>query len=417
MDNIDLLVENSSFLLTMRGGRTPRSGKDLGDNGEIKNGAIAVSNGIIIETGTTEEISRKYKNPKNLINARGHLVMPGFVDCHTHLVFGGSRENEMRMRLNGASYLDILKAGGGIHSSVRETRKIEEEELFQVSKKRVLRMLAHGTGTIEIKSGYGLDKETEDKILRVADRIDRELPADIVKTFLGAHTIPENTDRNTYISWLKTGALEYFRDKAGFFDIFCEDGAFSPEETFSILKAAKNAGFRLKIHAGQFSDSGIVGLVASSIGCLSADHLDIISDDQLKIMEKEKIIAVFLPGASFYLGMDKFPDVNRFKNIPIALATDFNPGSCPSFSMQMMVSLACLKMKMSPEEALSASTINAAWAVGKGLETGSLEAGKKADILIMDVKNSAEIPYYFGCNLVRTLIKDGNVLRLGSGES
>ena len=407
---VDLLVHNSSKLITLAGLGNYRTGKQMQDLATIKNGAVAVKDGKIFDTGTTPTLKEKYI-AVNEIDAQNKLVMPGFVDCHTHLVFGGSREYELGMKLAGASYIEILKAGGGIHSTVEATRNASIEELKEISLERLDQLLNHGTTTVEIKTGYGLDYETEKKMLDVINELKRLHPSDIVSTFLGAHTVPKDCNRQKYIEMLLNQAIPDFKDLAEFCDIFSEDGAFNYNETKTILEAAKKHGYKLKIHAGQFNDIKATGL-AAKLGSLSAGHLENVSDDQLDMMKKSGTAAVLMPGVPFFLMSYIYPDAQKMisnGNI-VAMATDFNPGSCPSFSMQMIIALACYQMKMSPEEAITAATINAAYAIDRADTVGSLDKGKKADILIMNISEPAHIPYYFGANLVNTVIKEGRVV-------
>ena len=409
-NQLDLLVYNSSKLITLAGSGNYRTAKQMQDLGIIENGAIAVKDGKVLETGKTSELQKKYSAKKE-IDAQNKLVMPGFIDCHTHLVFGGSREYELSMKLAGASYIEILKAGGGIHSTVEATRKATKDHLLKQSIERLNLLLKHGTTTAEIKTGYGLDYNTEKKMLGVIKELEERHPTDIVSTFLGAHTIPKDCDRNKYIEMLLTKAIPDFKDLTEFCDIFSEDGAFTYDETKIILETAKKHGYKLKIHSGQFNDIKATGL-AAKLGALSADHLENVSDDQLDTMKASGTAAVLMPGVPFFLMSDVYPDARKMiKNGNIvALATDFNPGSCPSFSMQMIIALACYQMKMSPEEAITASTINAAYAIDRADTVGSFEKGKKADILIMDIAEPAHIPYYFGTNLVKSVIKTGKTI-------
>jgi imidazolonepropionase len=410
MRDVDLLVVNASELLTLSGPERPRAGREMKDNAAVPNGAVAADRGVVIETGDTADLVRRYRGRKT-VDAAGRLVMPGFVDAHTHLVFAGSRENEMILRFSGATYLDVLKHGGGIHSTVAATRKASPDDLTELSRRRVRRILEHGTTTVEIKSGYGLDPTTEEKILDVIDRLKQEGPLDVIATFLGAHTIPSSVKREDYLDWLVRDAMTRFKDKAEFCDVFCEDGAFTLDESERVLRSAKESGYKLKIHAGQFNDLEAVWM-AASMGAVSADHLDHVSPEQLDLMREKGMIAVLLPGASFFLGSNAYPDYRRFKEhgVAVALATDFNPGSCPCFSMQMMIALAVHRMEMSAEEAVTASTVNAAWAVDRGKQVGSIEFGKQADLIVLDVQNAAQIPYHFGVNLVKTVVKRGKVV-------
>ena len=400
----DTIIINASKLLTLES-----SNSDL--MGAIDNGAAAIKNGLILETGLTSEIVKKYSNCSNIIDAKNSLVMPGFVDCHTHLVFAGNRSLEMEMRLQGADYLDILKSGGGIHSTVKATRTASSEELFNLCVKRLDQMAENGTTTVEIKSGYGLNEESELKMLKVIKELTENHSLDIISTYLGAHTFPSDSDRADYINWLSGDSLNLFSKYAEFFDIFSEEGAFNLEETELLLKAAKRAGFKLKAHVGQFNDIGAAGL-AAALGAVSVDHLENISDEDLNIMAKTGIVAVLMPGVPFFLQSSIYPDAKRFikKGIPVALATDFNPGSCPSYSMQMMITLGIFFCGMSVQEAVLGATLNSARAVNRDNEAGSLKVGKKADIIILDVENPEEIPYYFGTNLVKKTIKNGRVI-------
>ncbi len=409
-DPADLLVFNASKVLTLAGPDRPRSGEEMQDLGAIPGGAVAMRGGRILETGASAQLRDHYADAKRL-DAAGGLVMPGFVDCHTHLVYAGSRENELAQRLAGASYLDILAAGGGIHSTVHATRAASYEELTQLALKRMNQMLQHGTTTVEIKSGYGLDLETEKKILEVAAAAGRRHPLDVVPTFLGAHAVPRGTNRARYVNWLIKEALPALRGLSEFCDVFCEKEAFTAKETGRILRAAKRHGYGLKVHAGQFSDLGAAG-VAAGLGAVSAEHLENVSEAQLKQMRNSGTVAVLLPGVPFFLLSERYADARRMirLGVPVALGTDFNPGSCPSFSMQMGVALACLKMMMTVEEAITASTINAAWAIRRADWLGSLEPGKQGDLIVLDVQDISSLPCHFGTNLVRSVVKAGQIV-------
>lgn len=406
-ERADLVVHGCGMLATLSGPARPRVGREMSDLGVIENGAVAIRDGGVAETGSSEDIMRRYAAAAT-VDAKGGLVLPGFVDCHTHLVYAGSRENELAARLRGATYLEILESGGGIHATVRGTRDAAPEELFRLGARRLDRMLAHGTTTVEVKSGYGLDMATERKILETAAALDERHPVDVVRTFLGAHVVPEGVERSAYVAWLVDEALPQLVDRAEFCDVFCEEGAFTLDETRRILEAAGSLGYGLKVHAGQFTDLGAAGL-AAEMGARSADHLEFVSSEQIEMMKTSATVAVLLPGSAFFLASDTYPSARGMidAGVPVALATDFNPGSCPAFSMQMMIVLACLKMKMTPEEAVSAATMNAAWAIGKAARCGSLERGKQADLIVLDVPSPAFLPYHFGGNLVRRVIKRG----------
>ncbi len=411
MKKIDLLIFNSSELLTISGKNEARTGKDLNKLSVIKNGAIAVNDRIILETGNSKDLLEKYSKVDRLIDAENCVVMPGFVDCHTHLVYGGSRESEMAMRLNGVPYLEILKQGGGIHSTVKATREISKKDLKRISIKKLDKLLKNGTTTVEIKSGYGLDYVTEKKMLEIINELNEEHVMDIIPTFLGAHTIPKGVDREKYVNWIVEEAIPKFRNLAKYCDVFCEDGAFSIDETKRIFSTAIQNGYKLKIHSGQFNDLGASGL-AAYLRAVSADHLENISVEQIRKMKKNGTIAVLLPGVPFYLQSQKYANARLMikEKLPIAIATDYNPGSCPSYSMQMMITLACLNMNLTIEEAIIASTINSAAAIEKEKVVGSLENGKQADIIILDLDNYKQIPYYFGTNLIKSVVKNGIII-------
>ena len=403
----DTIIFNAGTVLTLAGPDRPRKGLEMEELAPILDGAVAVHAGRILTVGPTAKILADYTAAEQ-IDAAGKLLMPGFVDPHTHLVFAGTRENEMARKIAGESYLDILKSGGGIHSTVAAVRQADEAELVRLGRNRLDQLAAHGTTTVEIKSGYGLSPAAEEKMLRVINRLALTHPLDIVPTFLGAHVFPRDMARRDYLDWLTGDALNMARPLARFVDVFCEEEAFTVTETREILQAARKAGFGLKAHVGQFHALGGAA-VAAELGAVSVDHCDQLSDDELDRMRQFQTIAVLLPGASFFAGSKQFPDVNRLRtaDIPVALATDFNPGSCPSFSMPMMISLACLHLKMSPAAAICAATSNAAWAIDMGTEIGTLQPGKKADMILLDIRNPEQLPYFFGTNLVCQVWKSG----------
>lgn len=407
--NADILITNASELLTCKASNSnkPKIGKELSDLEIIKDGAIATKDGKIIFVGLSNETNF---NAKNIINAKDKVVMPGFVDCHTHAIFSGSREDEFLKKQQGISYLDILKQGGGILSTVEKTRRASKEELFQASKKHIERMIEYGTTTVEIKSGYGLTFEDEKKILEVACELEKKTGIDIVKTYLGAHTVPKNITKEDYIKDVLS-SLEKMKSYTEFCDVFCEKGIFTVEEAKKILTHAKKLGFKLKLHSEQNNLLHSAEL-AGELNAISADHLEHISPRGIEALVKNGVIGVLLPGVSFYLMEEKYAPARELinKGAAIAIASDFNPGSCPSFNMQLMISLACLKMKLLPGEAINAATINAAFAIDRASETGSLEVGKKADIIILDIDNHNKLPYYFGINLVERVIKNGKVI-------
>ena len=406
----DMLVTGCIRLLTLAGPSRPRIGAEMSDLGEIESGAVVIADGKILETGPAEQLNAKYDCPQRISAAEG-IIMPGLVDCHTHAIFLRARADELAQRATGATYLDILAAGGGIYSTVRSTLAAGREHLRWATQDRLDAMLAHGTTTVEIKSGYGLNLETERKMLQIAAHLDRRHAMDIVATFLGAHVVPENMDRTAYVDFLVDEALGELKGLAEFCDVFCEAEAFTLDEARRIFSAALDHGYKLKIHAGQFTDVGAARL-AAEFSAVSADHLEHVSDEQLAQMRDSGTLAVLLPGAALYLMSETYADARRIidAGVPVAVATDFNPGSCPCFSMQMMISLACLKLKMTPAEAVTAATINAAYALDRGDRVGSLEPGKQADLIIVNTAHERELACHFGVNNVRTVIKAGKVV-------
>ncbi|HEX7400817.1 MAG TPA: imidazolonepropionase [candidate division Zixibacteria bacterium] len=422
-----LIIQNARQLLTIRSEQQgPRTGKQMEDLGIIEDGAVAVSGDAIIAVGKTKEVLDQLKIDKKtkVIDAKDKVILPGFVDCHTHPVFANTREEEFEMRIRGKSYQEIAASGGGIKSSVRALRSKSKEELIRLAIPRLDRMLSYGTTTIEAKSGYGLSLEDEIKILEVIAELNRIHPLDLIPTFLGAHEIPEEyrNKRKDYISLLTEKMIPEVakRKLAIFCDIFCEKGVFDIEESRMVLTAAKKHGFKLKLHADQLSPLGGAKLSAE-LGAVSADHLEFIDDEGIRMMKQSAVIGVLLPGACYGLGIKEYPPARKMidEGLPVALATDFNPGSSMTESMPIILSLACLMMKMIPAEAITASTINSAYAVDKASEVGSLEAGKKADLVIWNVRNYKEIPYHYGVNLVDQVIKNGLLIpspHQGEGE-
>ena len=407
-ETADLLVLDCR-LLTMAGPARPRIGDEMNNLGVINHGAVAIANGAIIDVGPADALTAKYPAAER-VSAGGGLVMPGFVDCHTHAVFVQTRAGELTQRIAGASYLDILAAGGGIHSTVQSVVAAGEDELTELARARFVAMLAHGTTTAEVKSGYGLRVAPERKMLQAATDAAAHSPIDIATTYL-AHVVPPETNRDAYVETIVNEHLPALKDLAEFCDVFCEAEAFTLDETRRIFEAAQPLGYGLKVHAGQFNDLGAAGL-AAQVGAISAEHLEHVSDDQLDAMAEAPTVAALLPGAAFYMLRDDYPNARRMieRGVPVAIATDFNPGSCPCYSMQMIISLAVLKLKMTAAEALTAATINAAHAIGRGDRVGSIEVGKQADLLILNVRDEADLPCHVGVNNVRQTIKAGKVV-------
>lgn len=386
-------IWTNARLATMRASAAPY--------GAVEDGLIAEQDGRILWAGPRREAPSFVAT--RTIDCAGRWITPGLIDCHTHLVFGGDRAHEFELRLGGASYEDIARAGGGIVSTVRATRAASEEDLFADADRRLSDFIAEGVTTIEIKSGYGLDIENETKQLRVARRLGRERPVQVTTTFLGAHAIPpEYTDRSDdYIDLVAGPMLEAIADQklADAVDIFCEGIAFSPAQTERLFRAARAKKIPLKIHAEQLSNLGGAAL-AASFGALSADHLEYLDADGATAMAKAGTVAVLLPGAFYFIRETKKPPVEllRDRNIPIAIATDCNPGSSPLTSILLAMNMACTFFRLTPEEALAGCTRNAAQALGLSDEIGALEAGKSCDLAIWDIERPAELGYRIGAN-------------------
>jgi imidazolonepropionase len=398
------LIIRSNYIFTSSEKRDP----------EILDGYVAAENGKISAVGGGEAPRDLFGGDTRYIDARGKTVTPGLIDAHTHLIHGGSREKELSLKLRGVPYLEILKMGGGILSTVESTRAASKEELKKKAMKSLKQMLLHGTTTIEAKSGYGLDLETEVKCLQAAAELDREGEIDIVRTYMGAHAVPEEykRDKQGYIDLMTGRVMPYVAESklAEFMDVFCEEGVFSPEESRQLMQAGKKLGFKLRIHADE-----IVPLqgaeLAAEMGALTAEHLLAASEEGIDAMSRAGTMAVLLPGTSFYLMTGKYAKARRMmeKGIRVALATDYNPGSCPTENLQAVMLFACLGMKLLPEEIIRCMTINAAYAVDRAAETGSIEAGKKADLVIFDAPNLDYLIYHFGINHAETVIKNGKV--------
>jgi imidazolonepropionase len=387
----------------------------------IKDGAVAVQGDRIVLVGTTQNVLADMGSAAETIDASGKVVLPGFVDAHTHLVFAGDRASEFELRLHGADYMEILAAGGGIMNTVRATRAASLEDIVAQSRKRLDTMLAHGTTTAEAKTGYGLSIESESKMLEAILLLDEAHPVELIPTFLGAHAIPAEYEGRTdeYVSVVveeMMPALEargyVGHDPPLFCDVFCEDGAFSLDQSRRILQKARELGMGLKIHADEFKALGGTAL-AVELGATSADHLANTPDEEIRLLADSDTVGVLLPGTPFGLAEDHYAAARKMidAGVAIALATDLNPGTCYCESMPLIMALACRRMGMTPAETIVASTINAAHAIGLGHEVGSLEVGKKADLLILDTPDYRHLSYRFGSNLVQTVIKAGRIVR------
>lgn len=407
------LIHNIGTLQTPLGS-FPHAGAAQGENRKYHNAAVLCEGGVIravYESGALPEVSADTQT----IDAQGRLVTPGLIDAHTHLVFGGWRQNEIPLKLKGAGYLDILRAGGGILSTVRATRKASEEELFEKSRAFLDEMLAQGVTTAELKSGYGLDMETELKQLRVIKRLNEAHPMDAVATYLGAHAIPEEYALRSgeYIDFIISDMLPEIKRQglAEFCDVFLETGVFGVEESRRLLTAAREMGFGLKIHADEIDELGGSQL-AGELCAVSAEHLIATGERGMEALAHGGVTAALLPCTSLYLNKSFARARDMIAHgIPVAVATDFNPGSCPSLNIGLCMTIAYLKYRMTPEEILSAVTINAACAVNRGGSTGTIEPGKKADMVIWNAEDMEMLCYRMGSNLAGTVIKNGAIVK------
>ncbi len=412
MTEIDLIIKNSRELLTLSSSYREESGLGI-----IRNGAIAVKEGRIFWIGNTDEIPGDYVLGLGgrEIDATGKVVMPGLIDSHTHLIFAGSRENEFEQRIQGFSYLEIAGKGGGILSTVEATRKASSDELFFLGKRRLDRILSKGVTTLEAKSGYGLSLHDEIKILKTMRALQEVHPVRIVPTFLGAHTIPREFkhDRAHYIDLLTQEMIPRIAQEglAEFCDVFCEEKAFTLVESKKILETGIKYGLKPKIHADQLNPGGGAEL-AAEVGAFSADHLEYVSREGIKKIAEKKVTAVLLPGASFFLCMKKYPPARDMieQGVAVSLATDLNPGSSMTESLPLMMTMGCTLYQMVPKEVIQGTTIHAARSMGRENEIGSLEVGKQADILCLDIPNYRYLPYHFGVDHTEIVMKKGRIV-------
>ena len=409
-----LIIKNASELITCKG-KAPKHGKDMSDIGLIKNGCIVIEDGIIVDVGTSNILKNYNEKEHQIIDAENKAVMPGFIDSHTHLIFGGYRADEFSWRLKGDSYMSIMERGGGITSSVRATRNTSLEEFIALGIKRLDKILAMGVTTVEGKSGYGLDSETEIRQLKAMKQLNEMHPVDIVPTFLGPHSVlPEYKGKeDEFIQFMIDDVLPKVKDEnlAEFADIFCEKNVFTIEQSRKFLRAAKNAGLKLKIHADEMYQLGGAEL-AVELGCTSADHLLQASDEGIRQLSESNTVATLLPGTAFCL-KEEYARARHMidSGCAVSLATDFNPGSCFTNSIPLIIALAALHMNMTIEEIITSLTINAAAAVGKSATTGSIEKGKKADVIILEYPSIHFLPYHAAVNIVETVIKNGKIVR------
>lgn len=414
----DLIVKNAGQLVTAAGhSARPKRRSQMSELGLIRGGAVAAHEGLITAVGTTAAVMERVEPAEGalIIDAGGKVVLPGLVDPHSHLVFAGTRENEFEMKIRGAAYLDILAGGGGILSTVRATRAASEAELVETGKKYAAEMLAQGTTTAEVKSGYGLSVDDELKQLRAVRALRQTQPVDLVPTFLGAHAIPEEYkgDSEAFVELIIREMLPAVARSglAECCDIFCEEGVFSIEQSRRILLAARELGFKLKLHADEIVPLGGAEL-AAELEALSADHLVAVSAKGIERLAASQTVAVLLPATTFCLMGEKYAPARKMieAGVAVALACDFNPGSSPVNSLPVTMGIACRQLKMTPAEAITAVTINAAHALGRAAEVGSIEAGKNADLVIFDAVDYRSIAYRFGTNLVQKVIKSGRLV-------
>ncbi len=414
----NIAILNIRELITLKGPKRARIKEEMKELGIVHNGALVIENGKIIFSGKMEELNIDISKSKfEIINLKNeeYVVMPGFVDSHTHPVFAETREEEYEMRIMGVSYEEIAKRGGGILNSAKKLRESSKDKLKSIFLKNCEIFIKYGTTTIEAKSGYGLTLKDEIKMLEVIDEGKKETPLDVFPTFLGAHAIPMEYKENPekYVDLIVNEMIpEVVRRKLALFcDVFCEKGFFDIELTERILKKATQYGLKIKIHADELYSIGASSL-AAKYKALSADHLEKIRKIDMENMAKSGTIATLLPGTAYNLGLTHYPPAREIieNGVPVALATDFNPGSCFTPNMQLILSIACTQMKMTPAETIVAATINGAYALDIGDKVGSLESGKDADLIILNCKNYKMIPYMFGINHVKTVIKKGKII-------
>jgi imidazolonepropionase len=412
---MQLLISNIRQLVTVDSGGKPfKAGREMGNIGVLEQASVLVEDGNIAWIGNASDFSNTLQPDADTLDGSSYVALPGFVDAHTHALFSGGRDSEFVMRAEGKSYQEIAAHGGGILSTVNATRAATKKELKKVAGKRLDEMMKHGTTTVEIKSGYGLSEDAEIKMLEAISELANEHLMSIHTTFLGAHAVPpEYKERRAeYISLLCDRMLPHIakRKLARFCDVFCEVGYFSVEESRQILSTARAHGIGLKLHSDEFNSIGGTDL-AAELQASSVDHLEHISDGAIEHLRQSKTVAVVLPGVSFFLRNPYAPARKLIDaGIPLAIASDFNPGSCMSFSIPMMMTIACTQMSMTPEEAIAATTLNGAAALGISDQVGSIEVGKRADIILYDIPNYRYLAYHFGSNHAAKIIKNGVIL-------
>ena len=413
-----LALINIRQLVTVsaRGARV-KLGPAMRDLGIIENAAVVIDGDTIVSTGTMETLSRtSLDGETDVIDCSGRVVLPGFVDTHTHLLFAGNREEEFARRSAGATYQQIAAEGGGILTTVRAVRETSKKDLKKHARRHLSAMMRHGTTTVEIKSGYGLDMTAEIKMLEAINELNAEEIIGIVATFLGAHAVPPEyaNKKSAYVDEILQRMIPYVGEKqlASFCDVFCEQSYFTLDESRAILTQAKHFKMLPKIHADELTPTG-GALLAAEVGAVSADHLEHVTEEGITALARAGTVAVLLPGVSFFLNHRYAPASALIDGgVPVAIATDFNPGSCMSYNMPLMMTIACTHMQMTPEEVITASTLNAAAAINASHEIGSIEQGKKADMIVLNIPNYKYLPYHFGENHVEKVVKNGTVLEV-----
>ncbi len=412
---MNLFIKNISQLVTVAtGGKRVKTGAEMKNLGILREAGVLCIDGKITWVGTMSEWNQFLPKDVEELDATGKVVLPGFVDSHTHMMFAGSRADEFALRTQGATYQQIAEQGGGILSTIKHVRAATKKELKRSTARYMQQMMQYGTTTVEIKSGYGLKMDSEIKMLEAINELQREEIMTVVSTFIGAHAIPPEYKSNkaAYIDLIIDTMIPYVGKKklAAFCDVFCEKGYFELDETERILTAAANAGMALKVHADELTQLGGAEL-AAKVGAASADHLECVTKEGVAALQHSNVVATLLPGVSFFLNHGYAPARTLIDSgVPVAIATDFNPGSCMSFSVPMMMTIACTQMKMSPEEALVAVTLNGAAALNMSSTVGSIEVGKNADLIVADIPDYKHLAYHFGHNHVAKVIKNGTIL-------
>lgn len=410
----DLLITHIKGLVQVRDQPVNKLiGREMSQLPILQDAYLIISKGLIHSYGSMKDIPLDVK-AQTVLNASGQFVFPSFVDSHTHLVFAATREEEFVMKLKGASYEQIAASGGGILNSAKKLQALSEEELFQNSLPRAWEIIQSGTGAVEIKSGYGLTTKDELKMLRVAQRIGRETPLTVKTTFLGAHAVPREKTKEQYITEIINEMIPAVAEEklAEYIDAFCETGFFSVEETERIFEAGKIAGLIPRLHANQLNRSGGVQ-VGVKTGAISVDHLENMGEEEIEVLKNSGTMPVALPGAAFFLNLPFTPARSIIDaGLPLAVASDYNPGSAPSGNMPLMLSLACIKMRMTPEEAINATTINTAYTLNLSKTHGTITRGKVANVFITQpISSIASLPYSFGSNLISQIILNGKLIK------